>query len=211
MKIDTAIVYVVDDNEGILDSLKWLIESVGYKVEVFPSAMEFLANYNPDSISCLVLDVRMPEVTGPELQEILKKRHIDIPIIFITGHGDISTAVRAMKAGAVDFLTKPTNGQLLLEAINKAVRSDMTRRENDEQSSEVLQKARSLTSREWEIMELVVQGKLTKTIAGILDLSQRTVEMHRANIMRKMGANTQVELTYIILKNGIIDSSKQSS
>lgn len=200
-----AIVYIVDDNEGVTESLSWLIESVGYQVKVYHSAKDFLAQYVAQGAACLILDVRMPEVTGPELQDILLEREIKLPIIFITGHGDVSVAVRAMKRGALDFLSKPTNSQQLLEVINRAIRVDMERRVSEEQSLAVLERFETLTSREKEVLQLVVCGKLTKTIADLLSLSQRTVEMHRANIMRKMQVSTQVELTFVILQNQLFE------
>ena len=196
-----ATVYIVDDNHGVTESLSWLIESVGYQVKAYHSAKEFLAAYIDEGTACLVLDVRMPEITGPELQDILEDRGVKLPIIFITGHGDVSIAVRAMKKGALDFLSKPTNSQQLLEAINRAVRLDVERRTLEERSKDVVARYETLTAREREVAQLVVSGKLTKTIANMLHLSQRTVEMHRANIMRKMQVNTQVELTFVILQN----------
>lgn len=200
-----ARVYVVDDNEGVTQSLQWLIESMGYEVATYTSAQQFLSELVDDRPSCLILDVRMPEIAGPELQQLLINKGVKIPIIFITAHGDIHTAVRVMKDGAVDFLTKPASGQMLLEAVNKAVRLDFERHHLEEQSAAVLEKFNTLTPREREVVFLVVQGKLTKSIASQLGLSQRTVEMHRANIMKKMDVCNQVELSYLVMKNQLIE------
>jgi len=205
---EDAIIYIVDDNEGVTESLCWLIESVGYKVEVYNNARAFLEKFDPTKISCAILDVRMPELSGPELQEALLKRGHEVPLIFITGHADVSVAVRAMKLGAVDFLTKPTNSQVLLESINKAIRLDIRRRQKQEQSADVSLREKRLSPREREVMRLIVSGKLTKAIADTLNLSMRTVEMHRANIMKKMEVNSQVELTSLILRNGLISEDE---
>src|SRR3990167_4443019 len=199
-KLQEPLVYVVDDNEGVIESTRWLIESVGYHVKCFKGAKQFLDEYNPEVPGCLVLDVRMPEVSGLELQETLVKKGNLIPIIFITAHGDVAVAVRAMKKGAMDFLTKPTNGQVLLEAINKAVRQDLQRRQSEEKSSEIMERMNSLSPREKEVMQLVVGGRLTKTIADRLGVSMRTVEMHRSNIMKKMKVNSQAELAWLVLR-----------
>lgn len=205
---EEAIVYIIDDNEGVTESLRWLIESVGYVVKVYNNPKLFLGEFNPDRISCVVVDVRMPELSGPELQEALLERHTETPLIFITGHADVPVAVRAMKLGAVDFLTKPTNSQVLLETINKAIRMDIKRRQKREQNAEVIIREKRLSPREREVMRLIVSGKLTKSIADKLGLSLRTVEMHRANIMKKMEVNSQVELTSVILRNGLISEDQ---
>ncbi len=200
---EDAIVYIIDDNAGVIESLRWLIESVGYKVETFINAKVFLEQFKGDKPGCVVVDVRMPELSGPELQEALLARDIKIPLIFITGHADVPVAVRAMKLGAVDFLTKPTNSQVLLETINKAIRKDIKNRQKQEKNAEIVARERRLSPRERELMRLIVMGKLTKTIADKLNLSLRTVEMHRANIMRKMEVSSQVELTSVVLRNGL--------
>ena len=204
---EDAIVYVIDDNEGVTESLSWLIESVGYKVEVYNNARIFLEKFDAEKISCAILDVRMPELSGPELQEALLDRGAQIPLIFITGHADVPVAVRAMKLGAVDFLTKPTNSQVLLESINKAIRLDIRRRQKQEKNADVIAREKRLSPREREVMHLIVSGKLTKSIADRLNLSLRTVEMHRANIMKKMEVSSQVELTSLILRNGLISEN----
>ena len=208
-KLQEPFVYVVDDNEGVIESTRWLIESVGYHVKCFKGAKQFLDEYNPEVPGCLVLDVRMPEVSGLELQETLVKKGNLIPIIFITAHGDVAVAVRAMKKGAMDFLTKPTNGQVLLEAINKAVRQDLQRRQSEEKSSEIMERMNSLSPREKEVMQLVVGGRLTKTIADRLGVSMRTVEMHRSNIMKKMKVNSQAELAWLVLRNGLLPAEEE--
>ncbi len=205
---EDAIVYIIDDNEGVTESLCWLIESVGYKVEVYNNARNFLDKYDSSTISCAIVDVRMPELSGPELQEALLEKGFEMPLIFITGHADVPVAVRAMKLGAIDFLTKPTNSQVLLETINKAIRLDIRRRQKQEQNAEVVSREKRLSPREREVMHLIVSGKLTKSIADCLTLSLRTVEMHRANIMKKMEVNSQVELTSVILRNGLISEDE---
>lgn len=187
-------VFIVDDDQAMAESVRWLIESVGFKVKVFRSARDFLSNYHSSQAGCLVLDVRMPEMTGLELQEQLNERNIDIPIIFVTGHGDVPMATRAMKAGAIDFLMKPFNDQMLLESINKAIELDQQRRQAKGQWQEVAQRIQRLTPRERQIMGLVVQGKLNKVIAQELTISPKTVELHRAKVMEKMGVDSLAEL-----------------
>ncbi|HLD16119.1 MAG TPA: response regulator [Coxiellaceae bacterium] len=202
--MSNPIVYIVDDNEGVIESTRWLIESVGYEVKTYTRAKDFLSEYQLKEPGCLVLDVRMPEISGLELQEALIQRGINLPIVFITAHGDVSVAVRAMKLGAVDFLPKPANGQILLEAINRAIRLDLQRKQTEEQNAELLERTKSLSPREQEVMKLVVSGKLTKTIADKLGVSMRTIEMHRSNIMRKMKVSTQAELAWVVLKNNLL-------
>lgn len=202
MAIDNAYVFIVDDDSSVLKSLCWLIESVGYQVKAYESANAFLKDYDPSKAGCLVLDVRMPEVNGLELQELLHKRKIDIPIIFITAHGDIAMAVDAMKKGAVDFITKPINNQKLLDCVNKAIRLDIENRGSKKDSNEFYQCVKTLTPRETEIMTHLVSGKFTKNIASNLDISPNTVDVHRANIIKKMNVKGLSELIVLALRSG---------
>src|SRR5574337_115023 len=189
-----ATVYVIDDDIEVTESLRWLIESVHYKVVTYPNAESFLQIKHIDEPGCIVLDMRMPNMSGLELQEALNQQHIKIPIIFITGHGDIPMAVRAMKAGAIDFLTKPVNNQILLETINKAIKRSIQQQKDSEKSAELHAKITQLTPREREVMNLMVLGKHTKAIANDLMISPNTVELHRAKVIKKMGVRTVAEL-----------------
>lgn len=201
-------IYVIDDNKEVTESLRWLFESVNYDVETFCHAKDFLTAYQANQCGCLVLDVRMPEITGLELQELLLKKSIKIPIIFITAHADVPMAVRAMKLGAVDFLTKPVNNQTLLETINKAIKLDMELKLSTSSSAKTAAKAKRLTSRENEVMSLILEGKLNKHIASLLGISQKTVELHRSNVMKKMGAKTAADLVRLALTSGIVNNKE---
>jgi FixJ family two-component response regulator len=189
-----AIVFVVDDDEGIRQSLKNLIGSVGLQVKVFASAQEFLRSKLTDVPGCLVLDVRLPGLSGLDLQKRMADAGIEIPIIFITGHGDIPMTVRAMKAGAVEFLTKPFRDQDLLDAVQQALEHDRIAREQRAEIEELRSRFDSLTPREREVMGLVVAGLLNKQIAGELGTSETTIKIHRHQVMEKMGADSLAEL-----------------
>jgi len=190
----TPIVFVVDDDVSVRESLRDLLESVGLRVEVFESADAFLASRLPDVASCLVLDVRLPGRSGLEFQAELTKAGISLPIIFITGHGDIPMSVRAMKSGAVEFLTKPFRDQDLLEAVRAAIDRDRARREQESSIATLKTRFASLTAREIEIIGYVSAGFLNKQIAAEMGISEVTVKVHRRNIMKKMNARSLAEL-----------------
>ncbi|MHC4212806.1 MAG: response regulator transcription factor [Planctomycetota bacterium] len=187
-------VFVVDDDAAVLKGLRLLIKSTGHNVKTFASAEEFLDSYD-SSWGCLVLDIRMPEITGLELQRILNERKIDIPVIFITGHGDVSTAIKAMKNGAMDYIEKPFDDNLLLNKIEKALKKDDTKRKEKIKVNEIRKLFHTLTKKEHEIMALAVQGKTSKEIAPIFGISHKTVEVHRTNIMEKLGVRSAVQMT----------------
>ena len=198
-----AIVFVVDDDEGMRQSLKNLTGSVGLRVEAFASAQEFLRSKVIDVPGCLVLDVRLPGLSGLDLQKRIADAGIAIPIIFITGHGDIPMTVRAMKAGAVEFLTKPFRDQDLLDAIQQALERDRIAREQRAEIEELRGRLDSLTPREREVMGLVVAGLLNKQIAGELGTSETTIKIHRHQVMEKMGAGSLAELVRMADRLGI--------
>lgn len=189
-----ALVYIVDDDRGVRDSLSLLLRSVGLSSRVFASAADFLDAYDASRIGCLVADIRMPGMSGLDLHKELKERRIDIPTIFITGHGDVPMAVNAMKSGAMDFIQKPFRDQDLLDRINTALQLAEETHASQVEEEEIRERLASLTPRESEVMEMVVKGCANKVIAMDLGVSQRTVELHRARVMRKMGVRSLAEL-----------------
>jgi FixJ family two-component response regulator len=187
-------VFVVDDDESMRKALSNLIQSVGLEVQTFASAPEFLAIELPDAPCCMILDVRLPGVSGLDFQAKLATAKISIPIIFITAHGDIPMSVRAMKAGAIEFLTKPFRDQDLLDAIQVALDRDRTRHESEHVVAALRERFQALTPREQEVMACVTQGLLNKQIAGEIGITENTVKVHRGNVTRKMGAKSLAEL-----------------
>ncbi|HEY7379398.1 MAG TPA: response regulator transcription factor [Steroidobacteraceae bacterium] len=200
MKEPTATVCVVDDDEAVRGSLKLLLKTLGVPALAYGSAQEFLADFDPQRRGCLVLDIRMPGMSGLDLQQELNTRGALVPIIFITGHGDVPMAVEAMQQGAMDFLQKPFRDQDLLDRINKALEKDRAGRELLGNRERLRARIDTLTPREREVMKLIVAGKANKVIAGDLQLSQRTVEIHRAHVMEKMGANSLAHLVRMAIE-----------
>ena len=188
------VVFVIDDDSSVREALSSLFRSVGLRVELFTSAAEFLNANPPSAPSCLVLDVRLPGVSGLDFQTELAKANMHIPIIFITGHGDIPMTVKAMKAGAVEFLTKPFRDQDMLDAVQLAFGKDRARRESEKTTSDLRGSFEALTSREQEVMALVTSGLMNKQIAAEIGVSEITVKFHRGNVMRKMGARSLADL-----------------
>lgn len=203
MKTAEPTVFVVDDDAPVCKALDRLIRSVGLTAETFSSAKEFLDREAHDGPACLVLDVRMPGLSGLDLQKELAARDHSIPIIFITGHGDIPMSVKAMKAGAVDFLPKPFSDQELLDAIHAALEKDTVAREERAEISEIQRRVDSLTPREREVFTWVITGMLNKQIAAELGTSEKTVKVHRARVMEKMGVPSVAELVHLAQKVGI--------
>ena len=197
-----GLVYVVDDDEAVRDSLQWLLEGKDYRVRCFESAEAFLSRYDPREVACLVADIRMGGMTGMELQDRLLERHYPLPIVFITGHGDVPMAVQTMKKGAMDFIEKPFKEEELLALVERML--DQAREafsSHQEAASRDALLAR-LTTREAQVLERIVAGRLNKQIADDLGISIKTVEAHRANIMEKLGANKVADLLKIALAPG---------
>lgn len=196
-------VFVVDDDSAMRNSLAWLLESVGLQVKTYASATEFLKTYAADQPGCLVVDVRMPGMSGLELQERLKDHRVQLPMIVITGHGDIPMAVRAMKAGAIDFFEKPFNDQVVIERIQQCLESDRKRREERAECIVFARRVATLTKREMEVFERVLAGKSNKLIAHELEISGKTVEVHRARMMDKLGADSLAQLVATSVSCGL--------
>jgi FixJ family two-component response regulator len=194
MTEERAVVFVIDDDASVRDAVADLLRSVGLAVESFGSTQEFLQSKRPDAPGCIVLDVRLPGSSGLELQRTLSKSNIELPVIFISGHGDIPMSVRAMKSGAIEFLTKPLREQELLDAIQTGIERDQARRQAAKVVAELRKRFDSLTPREREVLALVVTGRRNKQIAAQAKLSEMTVKVHRSQIMRKMRAKSLVDL-----------------
>ncbi len=200
MDKDHPVVFVVDDDRAICESLRLLIGDVGLEVRTFTSARQFLSEYDPSQAGCLVLDVRMSGMSGLELQSKLRESGLRIPIIIITGHGDVPMAVEALKAGAVDFIEKPFRDQVLLDSIQKAVELDSRTRRQWNEARDVRSRLRLLTEREREVMDRLVAGKTNKGVAYELGISPKTADFHRANVLQKVGVNSVVELVRLVQK-----------
>jgi len=197
-----AVVFVVDDDPSVRRSTERLLRSAGLKVQTFSSAREFLASHRSEGPACLVLDVRMPGLSGMGLQHELAQSGIGIPIIFITAHGDIPMSVRAMKAGAAEFLTKPFRSQVLLEAVRAAIERDRSSQKERSETTELRERYEQLTPREREVMPLIASGMLNKQVAGELATTERTIKFHRAHIMQKMKAQSLADLVRMAEKLG---------
>ena len=198
-----AIVFVVDDDPSIRRAIKRLVESVGLHVELFGSASEFMSSNHPEVASCLVLDIRLPGISGLDFQRQLAEANVHIPIIFITAHGDIPMSVRAMKAGAVEFLTKPFRDQDLLDAVQEGLERDRARRQRQAEIAILQHKLESLTPREREVLPLVVLGLANKQVAAEIGTTEATVKVHRSQLMKKMDADSLPELVRMAEKIGI--------
>ena len=199
-----AIVFVVDDDPSVRRSTERLLRTAGFKVQTHSSAREFLDAHRPEGPACLVLDVRMPGLSGMDLQSELAQLRIHIPIIFITAHGDIPMSVRAMKAGAVEFLTKPFRGRSLVDAVHAAIERDRSAHKERSETQELRERYEQLTPREREVMPLIASGMLNKQVAGELATTERTIKFHRAHIMQKMKAQSLAELVRMVEKLGAI-------
>ena len=199
MKNLVPCVYIVDDDEAVRSSLRFLIRSMGLLAQVSDSAVEFLKSYDPRQPGCLLLDVRMPGMSGLDLQQELNRRGATIPVIFITGHGDVPMAVAAMQHGAFDFLQKPFRDQDLLDRVQRAMARDTESRGRLAARTETTARLATLTPREAEVMQLVTSGKANKVVGAELGVSQRTVEIHRAHVMEKMRAGSLAELVRMVL------------
>ena len=201
-KDDSPLIYLVDDDEAVRDSLGMLFNSIGLEHEAYGSALDFLERYDDARHSCLVADIRMPGLSGLELQQRLNDQRAEVPVIFITGHGDVPMAVTAMKSGASDFIQKPFRDQDLIDRINKALARDLERRKQGAEQDEIRGRIALLTPREKEVMERVVRGQANKVIAMDLGVSQRTVELHRARVMKKLKLRSVAELVHAVDRIG---------
>jgi FixJ family two-component response regulator len=197
------LVFIIDDDASVRRSVERLFKSVGLKVEIFASAQEFLNRERPDGPSCIVLDVRMPGLSGFDLQDTLAAVNFRVPIIFLTGHGNIPLSVRAMKAGAIDFIEKPFDDQVLLEAVQKALEKDRQFRLAEAEVDEIKRRLETLTTREYQVFTHVICGQLNKQIAYDLGIVEKTIKVHRAQVMRKMQADSLADLVRMAGKAGI--------
>ncbi|HEX8980866.1 MAG TPA: response regulator [Parasulfuritortus sp.] len=194
------LIYVVEDDAAMRRSIVFLAESVGWTVQAYASAEEFLARADPERGSCLILDIRMPTMSGLELQQVLNGRDCALPVVFITGHGDVAMAVQAMKLGAQDFIEKPFKDQQLLDAIAQAVRTSSHRKARDQRNAEARTLLDRLTQREREVATLVARGLSNKLIARELDISDKTVQVHRAHVLEKMGVHSAAQLAQLLMR-----------
>src|SRR5256714_2781862 len=208
MRNVAPVVFVVDDDPSVRRAIQRLVESIGLQVELFASAQEFLRSKRPDAPSCLVLDIRLPGISGLDFQRQLAEANIHIPIIFITAHGDIPMTVRAMKAGAVEFLTKPFRSRGLLDAVRAAIERDRSAHKERSETGQLRERYEQLTPREREVIPLVAAGLLHKQVAGELATTERTIKFHRAHIMQKMGAESLADLVRMVEKLGVASQVK---
>jgi len=207
MSQEQPVVYLIDDDESVREGIADLLRSVGHQVKSFGSAQEFLDGTRPDAAGCIVLDVRLPGPSGLEVQRTLIKKRIRLPIIFISAHGDISMTVRAIKSGAIEFLTKPVHEQHLLDAVQEGIERDRGRRKDVEVVFELRDRLESLTTREREVLLLVVRGLRNKQIAAQIGVSEMTVKVHRSHVMQKMRASSVVELVRMVDQFGLTDEA----
>jgi FixJ family two-component response regulator len=203
MRQPDAVIAIVDDDPSVREGLESLVRSAGWRVETFVSAQEFLARPRPEALSCLILDLQLPGLSGLDLQKRMAELELEIPIVFLTGHGNIPASVQAMKAGAVEFLTKPFDEQELLRAIEEAIERDRLLRQRHGEMRELKGRYNSLTAREQEVMQQVVSGLLNKQVAAELKISEVTVKVHRGQVMRKMRADSLADLVRMGDKLGI--------
>lgn len=208
---NAPLIYIVEDDDALRDSLCWLMDCAGYRAAAFSNAESFLAAYQPGAGACLVLDVRMPGMSGPQLQEVLLRLHQNIPTIFVTGHGNVPMAVNAIKRGALDFIEKPFRDQELLTKIESAVQIERGLAESRTRYRLIAPRLATLTAREREVMRRVVEGKPNKCIAKDLAISIKTVEAHRSKMMEKLGVNSIAELVRIAVASEASDLSFESS
>lgn len=194
-----ATVYLVEDDDAVRDSLQMVLESVGHKVVAYSRGDAFLEDFSTDMAGCMVLDIRMPGMNGMELQRQLNSRNSILPIIFVTGHGDVPMAVEAMQKGAVDFVQKPYREEELLGKIQQAIAADAESRAELAEKHKIVERLQELTPREKQVMDLMIEGKANKVIAFDLDISQRTVEIHRARVMEKMGVRSLAHLVRMVM------------
>lgn len=206
--IDEQTVYIVDDDEDIREGFSLLLETVGQRHEVYSSAIEFLESFHVEMSGCLVLDIRMPRMSGLELQQKLSEEGSVLPVIFITGHGDIPMAVEAMRRGALDFVRKPFREQNVLDRINEALDLDAGKRKILLDRQQVLDRMGNLSEREREVLELVALGRMNKVVAADLGISERTVEVHRANVMKKLGVETLAQLVRVKITAELLATSE---
>ena len=193
------VIHIVDDDEALRDSLVWMLESNGYRTRCFASGEDFLAMLDDDMTGCVLLDVRMPGISGLELFELLRARKYGLPVIFITGHGDVPMAVEALKRGAEDFIEKPFGDREVLAVIEAALARERDERQQRVLKADVSRRLADLTQREYEVLQLILAGKLNKQIADVLGISIKTVEVHRARVMEKMGVRSLAELVQHVL------------
>ncbi|MDD4857018.1 MAG: response regulator transcription factor [Candidatus Krumholzibacteria bacterium] len=207
MSENEPVVFIVDDDPDVRSLITRLIQSVGLPVEAFASSQEFLSRAKPEEPACIVLDIRLPGLSGLDLQERLVQSGIDVPVIFITGFGSVPQSVRAMKAGAVDFIEKPFENQTLLDAVNRALEKSRLALRRRSEMREIDERTKSLTPREYEVFVRIVSGLANKQVADELSLSEKTVKIHRANVMRKMQARTFAELVHMAERLNLVSPS----